>query len=46
MVSIDYGSEKDIDRWMRIVQKVSGSFPARPCFRSGIRIGRFRNARG
>lgn len=27
MISIDYSSAKDIDSWMRLVQKVSGSFP-------------------
>lgn len=27
MISIDYGSSNDIDRWMRLVQTVSGSFP-------------------
>lgn len=27
MISIDYGTSKDIDLWMRLVQKVSDSFP-------------------
>lgn len=27
MIFIDYGSVKDIDQWMRLVQEVSGSFP-------------------
>lgn len=27
MISIDYGTSKDIDHWMCLVQRVSGSFP-------------------
>lgn len=27
MVSVDHGSSKDVDRWMRLVQEVGGSFP-------------------
>lgn len=27
MISLDYGSAKDIDSWMRLVRRVSGSFP-------------------
>ncbi len=27
MISIDHGSSKDIHSWMRLVRKVSGSFP-------------------